>query len=79
MFVVAVAIYRRKPSVQAARNSYPRRITQFIVGACIGCVSSVLGLGGGSFAVPFYSQYNLPLKRAIALAALPVLPLGVWE
>ncbi len=76
MFVVAVAIYRRKPSVQAARNSYPRRITQFIVGACIGCVSSVLGLGGGSFAVPFYSQYNLPLKRAIALGSVTGIAIG---
>ncbi len=38
-------------------------------GLLIGAMSVMLGIGGGTFAVPFYRFFHYPLKRAIALSS----------
>ena len=38
-------------------------------GVLVGALSVMLGIGGGTFAVPFYRFFHYPLKRAIALSS----------
>lgn len=76
MFTVAIALYRKKNSSLENKKKFPKTRTQVLVGTCVGCLSSMLGLGGGSFTVPFYTQYNFPIKKAIALGNVTGIAIG---
>lgn len=47
----------------------PPPMARNVAGAVIGALSVMLGIGGGTFAVPFYRFFHYPLKRAIALSS----------
>lgn len=46
-------------------------------GGIIGFGSAWFGIGGGSFAVPFLTWVNVPMKRAVATAAACGLPIAL--
>jgi len=48
----------------------PTGLQRFISPAIIGFFSSVMGIGGGSFSVPYLTLYNVPIHRAVGTAAL---------
>ena len=77
MFIVAAVLYFKQKKPGDHRPHYPSRLVQIGVGTGVGCLSSILGLGGGSFTVPFYNQYNIPLKRAIALGNVTGIAIGL--
>lgn len=78
MYIAAWGIYQRHRSASQSliKVAFPRRGVQLGVGICIGGLSSLLGLGGGSFTIPFYNQYDVPLKKAIALGCLTGIVVG---
>lgn len=39
------------------------------IGACIGCLSSLLGIGGGTLAAPFFQMIDLPVRQTLGTAA----------
>ncbi|NOD77402.1 MULTISPECIES: sulfite exporter TauE/SafE family protein [unclassified Ruegeria] len=47
----------------------PGGIKRAILSPMVGCLSVLMGIGGGSFGVPLMSLYNTPIHRAVATAA----------
>lgn len=52
-----------------AGEGVPRGAAKNAGGILIGALSVMLGIGGGTFSVPFYRFFHYPLKRAIALSS----------
>jgi uncharacterized protein len=48
-----------------------------LVGAAIGSLSSMFGIGGGSMTVPFLSACRLRIQQAVAISAVCGLPIAV--
>ena len=56
-----------------ARNlteDVPRKFWVPVIPAFIGCVSSMMGIGGGTFSVMTLTLFNTPIHRAVGTAAL---------
>ena len=69
-FLMSATVYALvKKSARSGREGIPPPVPRTVGGVVIGALSVMLGIGGGTFAVPFYRFYNYPLKRAIALSS----------
>lgn len=55
----------------------PGAIGKTIMGAVIGFVSSIFGIGGGSLSVPSLTWFKVPMKSAVATSAACGLPIAV--
>jgi len=55
----------------------PLGMKRFISPALIGFFSAVMGIGGGSFSVPYLTLYSVPIHRAVGTAALAGLVISV--
>lgn len=55
----------------------PARAALNCVGVAIGCVSSFVGIGGGTLSVPFLMVCNVPTKRAIGTSSAIGLPIAI--
>lgn len=55
----------------------PGGIFRFLNPALIGFFSAVMGIGGGSFSVPYMTLYGVPIHRAVGTASLIGLVLSV--
>lgn len=77
-FLLSATIYsiieRDRPDAEAA---LPGVAVRNGAGLVIGGLSVMLGIGGGTFAVPFYRFFDYPLKRAIALSSATGLLIGL--
>jgi len=51
------------------RESVPGGLAPVSVGGGIGVLSSLMGIGGGSFTVPLMSMCGMPIQRAVATAS----------
>jgi len=51
------------------RPALPRMAARSVWGSVMGFLSVLLGIGGGSFGVPFMSLHGVPIHRAVATAA----------
>ena len=60
-------LFRTKKS--ALFQQLPGRIGQSIMGASIGFLSSMVGIGGGTISVPLLTLYNYPAHKAVGTAA----------
>ena len=58
-------------------RSLPGIVGKSIMGAVIGFVSSIFGIGGGSLSVPGLSWFKVPMKNAVATSAACGLPIAV--
>ena len=50
----------------------------FGMGNLIGCVSSIVGAGGGFLSVPFMVWSNVPIRNAVATSAALGFPIAVF-
>lgn len=48
----------------------PRGVRRFMIPSLIGFFSSILGIGGGVFSVPYLTLYNVPIQKAIGTSSL---------
>jgi uncharacterized membrane protein YfcA len=55
----------------------PGPVPMFGVGGVIGCVSSLVGIGGGSLSVPFLTWCNVAIHRAIGTSAAIGFPIAL--
>ena len=55
----------------------PGKTALVIAGVVIGSISSMLGIGGGTFTVPFLRKANLTMKQAIGTSAACGLPIAL--
>lgn len=68
VFFIAFNLLRAK-SIKAHERSLPSgiKLNSSVFGIAAFC--SLLGMGGGSLMVPFYSYYNVPLRFAVGTSA----------
>lgn len=72
-------IYKKKaitPAVEAPK--IPARFNLFIIGAVIAMISAILGIGGGTFTVPFLSWCRIPMRNAIATSTACGFPISLF-
>lgn len=60
-----------------ASRDLPGAVITALVGGCIGLVSSLVGIGGGSLSVPFMTWCNVPMQRAIGTSAAIGFPIAL--
>jgi uncharacterized membrane protein YfcA len=63
---------RPKPS-----RELPGRMAIVLVGAAIGGLSSLVGIGGGSLSVPFMIYCNVPMRQAVGTSSAIGLPIAL--
>ncbi|WP_394752025.1 sulfite exporter TauE/SafE family protein [Crenothrix sp.] len=51
--------------------------TDSIAGIITGCLSAILGIGGGTLIVPFLVYFQMPMRNAVAVASACGLPIAV--
>lgn len=61
----------------AANHPLPQRWAMVGVGAGIGVISALFGIGGGSLTVPYLSWHSVPMRRAVGTASACGLPIAV--
>src|SRR5690625_2451768 len=59
-----------------AIHPLPRRWGLALVGAAIGAVSALFGIGGGSFTVPYFSWHGVPMQKVVGTASACSVPLS---
>lgn len=59
-----------------AAHPLPQRWILAFVGAGIGIVSALLGIGGGSFTVPYLAWHGIPMRNAVGTASACGFPLA---
>lgn len=69
------AIIQRPPP--EGNEGLPPVLWQRIVGFFTGSISVLLGIGGGTFTVPFFKFSHYPLKKAIALSTATTFWVGL--
>ncbi len=70
--LLAVRFYRQKP-IHSGRHHLPKMPLLSVISGCIGVLSNLLGIGGGSLTVPMLTTFNVPDKKAIGTAAATTL------
>jgi uncharacterized membrane protein YfcA len=59
------------------RRKLPGRMAIALVGAVIGALSSLVGIGGGSLSVPFMIYCNIPMRQAVGTSSAIGLPIAL--
>lgn len=49
-------------------HHFPTGIIRAVIGAVIGLISVLMGIGGGTLGVPILNLYNIPIHRAVGTA-----------
>ena len=73
-FAAMQMLFGFKPD--ATRN-YPTRTEVTIAGMVIGCISSIVSIGGGVLSVPYLLWHKQPLRHAIATSAALGFPIAL--
>jgi uncharacterized membrane protein YfcA len=58
------------PGSRNLTDDVPRKLWVPIIPAFIGCASSMMGIGGGTFSVMTLTLFNMPIHRAVGTASL---------
>lgn len=77
VFLLSVATQMVFAGQPAAHRGLPGRPALFGVGAVIGAVSGVVGIGGGSLTVPFLGWCNVGIRNAVATSAACGFPIAL--
>jgi uncharacterized membrane protein YfcA len=56
----------------------PTKTSLGVAGSIIGCVSTLVGIGGGTLTVPYMVWHNLDMKKAIAIGSACAIPIAVF-
>lgn len=60
-----------------AARSLPGRWLVTIAGTMIGCISAIVGIGGGTMTVPYLVWCNVAMRQAVATSAAVGLPIAI--
>lgn len=67
LLVAANMALRSNPATLAP--NVPTGVGRQGIGATIGTISTMMGIGGGTLSVPIFSAFNVPMHRAVGTAA----------
>lgn len=77
-YLLAVTLYVAfQPKPPPGTVGRPNLISQIVAAPIIGACSVLLGIGGGTFTVPFFKFFHYPLKKAIAISTATSLFVGL--
>ena len=74
--LVAAQMLRARAGQSSLTSRCPPTPELLLVGACIGLLSSLVGIGGGSLSVPYLSARRLPMVQAVGSAAAGGIPIA---
>lgn len=77
VFEIIVAIQMGFSIKPHAARSLPAKRLVMLVGSVIGCVSAIVGIGGGTMTVPYLVWCNVAMRQAVATSAAVGLPIAV--
>lgn len=77
VFELAVAAQMGFGFKPTPHRGLPDRAVMLLVGAVIGLVSAIVGIGGGSLTVPFLTWCNTTIHKAVATSAACGLPIAL--
>jgi uncharacterized membrane protein YfcA len=77
IFELVIAVQMGLASTLAARRSLPNDLGLIAAGTGIGCLSALLGIGGGSLTVPFLTWCRVTIHQAVATSAACGLPIAL--
>lgn len=77
LYACLVFVFFKNRMVEQERSQEISLPVQGIGGAVIGALSVMLGVGGGTFIVPFYSALNYSIKKAIAISSATTIVIGL--
>ncbi len=58
-------------------RSASSKIVDGFAGLVAGCLSAILGIGGGTLIVPFLVHFQMPMRNAVAVASACGLPIAI--
>lgn len=74
VFFVAIRLVFEKSETEQKKNFHPNPIKLIAIGATVGILSSLTGIGGGVFAIPLmYYIANFSIKKAIGTSSATVI------
>ena len=59
-------------------NKKPTNLLSYVAGSGIGFLSSILGIGGGMFSVPYFKGSGLSMKISVGTAAAGGIPIALF-
>lgn len=68
LLLLSVHFYRQKP-IKTETHALPNPIVLNALSGCIGLISNVLGIGGGSMTVPMLTHFKMNHKQAIGTSS----------
>lgn len=77
---VCLAIACLSPAVEppsGGRNAPPMAFMRYMVAVVVGCVASLLGIGGGTMTIPFFRAYGYPIKKTAAVSSATACCVGI--
>lgn len=74
LLVAAQMLLDRKPEARTEKN--PGAVVHGAAGTTIGLLSSLIGIGGGSLTVPYFSWFGTPMRQAVGTAAACGVPIA---
>jgi uncharacterized membrane protein YfcA len=78
LIALQMAFQHARPILTSSGETVQTSLLEmFGVGALIGGLSSILGIGGGSLTVPFLTHRHLSMQRAVGTAAVCGLPIAL--
>ena len=78
IFVLLVGIQILFDIKISSKKIYPKKSKSIFAGSIIGFLSSILGIGGGTFSVPYFRASGLRLTTSIGTSAACGVPIAVF-
>jgi len=75
MFLIAAQMYFGNTT--KAHRTLPAKPGMILAGVSIGTVASLMGVGGGSMTVPFFTWCNVSIRKAVATSSAIGFPIAV--
>ncbi|WP_188407547.1 sulfite exporter TauE/SafE family protein [Agarivorans gilvus] len=76
-FLLVMAAYMAFGRTPKAQRCLPGATGTSIIGALVGTISAMFGIGGGTIMFPCLSWFGVPAPKAVAVAAVCGLPIAV--
>jgi len=70
LFLVSINMFFQKKYFFVSQNLPKNYSTNFFISSIIGFLSSLMGIGGGSFSVPTLNSFSKPIHKAVGTSAV---------